>query len=293
MQSRVKGADETMSRSQRIQVISQIARMPNAFDELEARLADLSRADLSAELLYCGIIPESFQHDSAEEKLWAKYCDILLSKVLNHLNVKATVIRARGDSADVLGTTDDYTIVGDAKAFRMSRTAKNQKDFKVSALDDWRRGNTFACLIAPLYQFPRTASQIYAQSEAKNVILLSYIHLKFLMDYPPQKSLAPLWKAAGSLTVSKDARIYWEKIDDTIISLVGERGERLKLHKRLEIERTMEIGYESVTYWQAVIEGYYALSREDAIARLIKAEKVDQKIQVIQKMMADVSADYE
>jgi hypothetical protein len=38
----------------------------------------------------------------------------------------------RADSADVEGATKDYTIVGDAKAFRLSRTAKNQKDFKVT-----------------------------------------------------------------------------------------------------------------------------------------------------------------
>jgi type II restriction enzyme len=67
--------------------------------------------------------------------LWAKYCDILLSKTWNYLGIQSQVIRARGNAADVMGTTPEYTIVGDAKAFRLSRTAKNQKDFKVSALD--------------------------------------------------------------------------------------------------------------------------------------------------------------
>ena len=33
-----------------------------------------------------------------------------------------------------------YSLVADAKAFRLSRTAKNQKDFKVQAMDGlaWR-----------------------------------------------------------------------------------------------------------------------------------------------------------
>jgi len=158
-----------MNRQTIIELIQQIAQDSDAFDQLESQIQGISRKTLSNLLLNCGIIPERFSHDSSEEKLWAKYCDILLSQTLNHLNVQAQVIRARGDSADVLGTTEDYTIVGDAKAFRLSRTAKNQKDFKVSALDDWRRSNTFACLIAPLYQYPTRQSQIYTQAEEKNV----------------------------------------------------------------------------------------------------------------------------
>jgi type II restriction enzyme len=74
-------------------------------------------------LLFCGIIPEQFSHDSTEEKLWAKFCDILFSHVLNMLGIETQVIRSRGDSADILGKTNDYSIVGDAKAFRLSRRA--------------------------------------------------------------------------------------------------------------------------------------------------------------------------
>src|SRR5207248_6019705 len=130
--------------------VNELAKTSNAFDELEKRIVKFTRKQLVEALLECGAIPEAFEHDSSQEKLWAKYCDILLALGLRELELNASVIRARGNSADVLATASEYTLVGDAKAFRLSRTAKNQKDFKVSALDDWRRENTYACLVGPL-----------------------------------------------------------------------------------------------------------------------------------------------
>ena len=89
-----------------------------------------------------GNIPERFDHDSTEEKLFAKYCDALLARSWRELGMAAKLIEERTDAADVAAASDSYTIVGDAKAFRLSRTAKNQKDFKVEALDKWRKGPT-------------------------------------------------------------------------------------------------------------------------------------------------------
>ncbi len=118
-----------MIRKDVINLILEISGQQDAFDILEYTFAEISREALSVSLLECGIIPERFDHDSSEEKLWAKYCDILLAHTWTHLAIPAEVLRARGDSADVFGRTSAYTVVGDAKAFRLSRTAKNQKDF--------------------------------------------------------------------------------------------------------------------------------------------------------------------
>ena len=80
----------------------------------------------------CGTIPETYIHDSSEEKLYSKYTDILLGSIFNVMGFQSTVLSQRSDAADVECTTIDlnYSFVADAKAFRMSRTAKNQKDFK-------------------------------------------------------------------------------------------------------------------------------------------------------------------
>lgn len=272
-----------MERNHLIRLIQQIARTPNAFDVLESALDSLSLDALTTHLLECGVIPEVFKHDSSEEKLWAKYCDILLAKAFNHLGIRAKVLRTRGDSADVFGETNEYTIVGDAKAFRLSRTAKNQKDFKVSALDAWRRADTFACLVSPLYQYPSKNSQIYLQAVQRNVVLLSYVHLCFLIFHPPNSSLASVWNLPGSLSPSSSAHSYWQSLESSILQLNHASAEQLEEIKKLEVERTRKIGIECIDYWESVIRGYQSLSQQEAVRKLIEAEKIEEKIRTIKR----------
>ncbi len=155
---------------------------------------------LAENIIECGILPEAFDHDSSEEKLWAKYSDIILAKALSFLEISAEVLRTRGNSADVFGKNQNYSVVGDAKTFRLSRTAKNQKDFKIKALDDWRKANNYAVLAAPLTQYPQRKSQIYEQAIEKNVTLISYTHLSFLLNFFQKKQdLKPLWETGNRL----------------------------------------------------------------------------------------------
>jgi hypothetical protein len=57
-----------MKRQEAIEGIRSYAGLSNAFDMLEARLEDISNEALSDSLLSCGIIPETYTHDSSEEK---------------------------------------------------------------------------------------------------------------------------------------------------------------------------------------------------------------------------------
>ena len=272
-----------MVRMDVIDLILKIAGSENAFDILEEKFSEITKDELSSSLLECGIIPELLEHDSSEEKLWAKYCDILLAQTWTHLSIPAEVLRARGDSADVFGRTHNYSIVGDAKAFRLSRTAKNQKDFKVQALNDWHKSNTYACLVSPLYQYPRRRSQIYEQAIERNVTLLSYTHLKFLLDCTDGQNLDPLWCIGNELLKSKNAQEYWEAIDETTRQIAGESGEALSSYKQQTIDKIKQLGEEGIGYWETRIATYKKLSQEEAVARLIKAEKVEAKISTIQK----------
>jgi len=274
-----------LERQEVIAFILANASQPQVFDALENHLIGISQSVVSESLLTCGIIPEVFKHDSTQEKLWAKYCDILMALAFRYLGMDAEVIRTRGDSADVRAKTATYTIVGDGKAFRLSRTAKNQKDFKVSALDDWRKGDTYACLLAPLYQYPVKKSQVYLQAAQKQVTLLSYIHLKFLLDFPSQQSLIALWQAPSKLSPSQEALLYWEHIDQAILTITQKAGEVLRVYKQLEIEAMRHIGSEGIQYWQTVKQSYQQLTRDEAIQQLIKAEKVDEKIAFIEKLI--------
>ena len=272
-----------------IELIFKIAKEKDAFDTLENYLSTLSRQDLSENLIDCGILPEMFAHDSSEEKLWAKFSDILLAKSLSFLGIESEVLGARGNSADVFGKAQNYTIVGDAKTFRLSRTAKNQKDFKVNALDTWRKGDNYALLLAPLAQFPNTKSQIYSQSIEKNVTLVSYTHFHFLLDFHTNQDLQSLWETGNNLSeiIEKsdwqNSSIYWNAIDKKICEIVGQNLDILAKYKQIEVGKTKEIGNEGIAYWKNKIAEFQHLSKEEAIRLLIKSEKIEAKIKTIEK----------
>ena len=165
-----------------------------AFELLEDKYGKLPKDVLARELIQVGIMPEVFDHDSSEEKLWSKFSDIILAQSLTFLGLPSEVLRTRGNSADVYSKSKTYTLVSDAKCFRLSRTAKNQKDFKIKALDDWRRQDTYALLVSPLLQYPVDRSQIYPQAFSQNVTLLSYFHLQFLIENDVKGGLEDLWR---------------------------------------------------------------------------------------------------
>jgi len=276
-------------RNKIIQHIFDIADKPNAFDILEKEVGRYSKKDLLNTIIQVGILPECFGHDTSEEKIWSKYSDILLAQCLNNLGIKAKVLGTRGSSADVIGQTENYSLVADAKTFRLSRTAKNQKDFKVSALDSWRGDNNFSMLVAPLFQYPKITSQIYKQAVSRNVTLYSYTHLKFVIAFNPKADLKAIFNIGNTLkkelsgNEQSKAIKYWGKIDETTLEITGADAIKLEKHKQETIKITQDLGSEGVSYWNSRIEEIKKLPREKAIEELIKAKKIDRKIKVIKK----------
>lgn len=149
--------------------IDEIQRLSGNFGADTTRLTSELTSDVIAKgsgclrdhLRLCGAIPEKYPHDSSEEKLYSKYTDILLSLAFSTIGVRSLVLTERSDAADVECWADDYEFVADAKAFRLSRTAKNQKDFKVQAMHTWKQHRHHAMVVCPLYQLPARSSQIY------------------------------------------------------------------------------------------------------------------------------------
>jgi len=132
----------------------------NLEKELEAEIKLSGIDSLIDHLRLCGNIPESYGHDTSEEKLYSKYTDCLLSLAFTALGLKSLVLKERADAADVEAFAKEFSLVADAKAFRLSRTAKNQKDFKVQAMHGWKRGKPYAMIVCPIYQLPNSSSQI-------------------------------------------------------------------------------------------------------------------------------------
>ena len=275
-------------RNKIVELIFKVAKEKDAFDNLEKYLLNISQKKLGENIIECGILPEMFSQNGSEEKVWAKFSDIILAHALSFLGIETSVLGARGNSADVFGKAEDYTIVGDAKTFRLSRTAKNQKDFKISALDTWRKNNNYALLVAPLMQYPTNKSQIYEQSIKRNVTLLSYTHLHFLLDFYDRNDLRELWETGKRLSHLDDSehekfQVYWNEIDRTVCQIVGQDEEKLKEYKVLEIEKTKQIGNEGISFWKNKIAEFGKLSKEEAIRLLIKSEKIEAKIKTIER----------
>jgi len=150
-------------------------------NQFKAESDACSMEDILGHLDCAGVIPESLEHDPTEEKLYAKHCDALPTLGLTKLGLDVEMISERIEAADVWARGHNCQSVEDAKAFRMSRTTKNQKDFKIEALNQCRQGVDYACLVGPDYQYPSSNSQIYSQIIRYNVPLLSYAHLGFLV----------------------------------------------------------------------------------------------------------------
>ncbi|MDD5129727.1 MAG: HindIII family type II restriction endonuclease [Candidatus Omnitrophica bacterium] len=235
-----------------------------------------------------GIIPECFDHDSTEEKLFAKYCDSLLARGLREIGLNAYTIPERSDAADVQGKGSNYTIVGDAKAFRLSRTAKNQKDFKVEALDKWRNGSDFAVLVSPLYQYPNTNSQIYSQAIRYNVTLLSYTHLAFLIrnrNNIKNGSLRGLWEIGKKLSIGKSAKSYWGLIDAKMLEITGKDKKDWDSAIETEYKCLVQRAKDEIKYWEDEKAKILKLSHDAAIQELIKARKITEKVGVIKQFI--------
>lgn len=267
----------------------------NSFELVENKYKSINKETLTKELIQVGIMPEVFEHDSSEEKLWSKFSDIILSKSLDLLGLHSEVLRTRGNSADVYSKGENYTLVSDAKCFRLSRTAKNQKDFKVKSLDDWRREDTYALLVSPLSQYPADKSQIYPQAFSQNVTLLSYVHLQFLIEKGIKGDLESLWKLPEYISKNykiedqKRGQTYWHAIDSVICEITKQPIEVLKEYKEQEIAKTKEVGEEGINYWKTKIAEFGKLTREQAVKLLIKAQKIEQKIETIRKAIEKVA----
>jgi type II restriction enzyme len=78
--------------------------------------------------------------DSTHEKLYAKMSDCVVAHLFTKLGFETKVLIERADCADVVARNlfHNYSFAADSKVFRLSRTAKNQKDFKVNSMKEWK-----------------------------------------------------------------------------------------------------------------------------------------------------------
>ena len=259
--------------------------------ELRAEIAKDGGEALLDHLRLCGAMPEQYGHDSSEEKLYSKYTDGVISESLSAIGLRSAVIAARADAADVQARGGGYSLVADAKAFRLSRTAKNQKDFKVQAMDGWRNGLDYAVVVCPIYQLPSRTSQIYQQAIARNVCILSYSHLAALVSLATRRGEATATKALGTvlksvslLHPSKNAADYWTGINGALVASLNADIDLWTAEKTGSLEALGVAKDESLTYLRTARDRLLGLSHKQALEELIRFAGLDSRIAQVERI---------
>lgn len=286
------------ARKRRKYWVEEIVKLSGNFGQDSARLATelaeevaSERGALTDHLRLCGAIPEGYGHDSSEEKLYSKYTDVVISDAFRAMGLRSIVLTERADVADVEGFGKEFSFVADAKAFRMSRTAKNQKDFKVQAMDGWKHGKPFAVVVPPLYQLPASSSQIYMQAGQRNVAILSYSHLAVLVETAlragpdvAEAALLGVFRAVEAMNPSKDAAGYWQIVNRTLLD-ADECCPSLWATEKLATEQALGVAKaEALEYLAAERERIVRLSHDEAIAQLLSMSKIDNRTAVVEHL---------
>jgi len=276
-----------------IKVESEKRTFVQSSEMLQNIVFDLKKEDIIPITTEIGSIPEDIGHDSSEEKLYAKVSDIVLAKCFQELGLKAYVNKERANCADVLVKSQyhNYTLVADAKSFRLSRTAKNQKDFKVKSMADWKGGHDYSVLVCPYYQYPKSKSQIYGQALDDNITLFSWEYLSILLEYNICENeivnISDFWNVStiiSNKTINSSKNNCFLDEQNKIIRLylkseIAEFENYFKKYKLKIITR----GETEIKYWENKIQEINLYTREKAIEELLISLKLNEKISSIKK----------
>lgn len=279
--------------------IEEISRLSGDFgvdaDRVEQEISgEIERdgvAPLIGHLRLCGAIPEGYGHDSTEEKLYSKYTDVVIHEAYTAIGFTSLVLKERSDVADVECVGGDYSFVADAKAFRLSRTAKNQKDFKVQAMDNWKHGRPFAMVVCPVYQLPSRTSQIYQQASARSVCISTYTHLAVLVRYAESVGrsdaialLHDIFRTVEAMNPSKDAGAYWQVLNRVFLNANDSVATIWREEKMASLESIKIAREEALTFLSTERERIMRLTREEAITEVLKWRKIENRIRAVKSV---------
>jgi type II restriction enzyme len=262
-------------------------------DLIQNIIFSLDKRDLIPIITEIGAVPEDIGHDSSEEKLYAKVSDIVLAKCFQELGLKSSVNKERANCADVVAKSQfhNYSLIGDAKSFRLSRTAKNAKDFKVTSMAEWKGNSDFAVLVCPYYQYPKSRSQIYGQALNSDVILFSWEYFSILLENniteTDKINISNLWDISSSLSKKT-------KIADKNNCFLNNQDEIIRLYLKLDEKQfkycfnkyktnIIVRGEAEIKYWEDKANEIKLYTRERAIKELLLSLKLNEKISSIKK----------
>ena len=270
------------------------------FDEISKKLEDIIfNTNNFLDVIYnIGIIPESIGHDTTEEKAFSKLSDIVLARAFREIGLNSDVLKTRGNSADIYAESKiyKYSLAADAKSFRMSRTAKNQKDFKIDALSKWKKNEDYSILCSPYFQYPSKKSQIYKQSLEKNVCLLSWEHLIFLIENKIKENksvnFANIWNFGNlyseKISLKDSENNFFDNFNEKFCNTISINNNKFTntLINQINIIKNRSI--KEKLYLENEINIIKSYTREQAISELIKSQKLEDRIKHIDDFIKKV-----
>lgn len=267
-------------------------------DQIQNIIFGLNKKVLIPIITEIGSIPEDIEHDSSEEKLYSKVSDIVLAKCFQELGLQSSVNKERANCADVVARScfHNYSLIGDAKSFRLSRTAKNQKDFKVKSMADWKGDHDYSVLVCPYYQYPKSKSQIYGQALNDNITLFSWEYLSILLENDIVEketiNLANLWNMSHILSVnipiSDKNNCFLIDQDEMIRLYLNVTETQFKNYFSRYKGNIISRGETEIKYWEDKIQKINRYTREQAIEELITSLKLHEKISSIKKYISSL-----
>ncbi|AOZ66339.1 TPA: HindIII family type II restriction endonuclease [Haemophilus influenzae] len=271
-----------------------------ATNSLISFIYKLNRNEVIELVRSIGILPEAIKPSSTQEKLFSKAGDIVLAKAFQLLNLNSKPLEQRGNAGDVIALSKEfnYGLVADAKSFRLSRTAKNQKDFKVKALSEWREDKDYAVLTAPFFQYPTTKSQIFKQSLDENVLLFSWEHLAILLQLDLEEtnifSFEQLWnflkKQSKKTSVSDAENNFMRDFNKYFMDLFKIDKDTLNQLLQKEINFIEERSLIEKEYWKKQINIIKNFTREETIEALLKDINMSSKIETIDSFIKGIKS---
>lgn len=150
----------------------------------------------------------------------------------------------------------------------MSRTAKNQKDFKINSLSKWKEDCEFSILCSPYFQYPKKTSQI---------------NFEFIWNfgkYNSNKVLVANGKECFLNNFNKYLTDSINKDEKEFLNVL--KNQKTKIEKRCNNE---------ILYLKNEIALINNYSKKEAIRELIKSKKLEEKIKHISDFVKGLNYD--
>lgn len=248
----------------------------------------------------CGVVPECFPRGSGEERLYGKYSDAVIHEAFKALGLDSRTQNRPGDAPGVECACDQFSFVAESVAFRMSRVARNQKDFDLRAIHRWKQGRPFGMLVAPINQLPFRFGQIYRDAALLAVLVCSYSHLAVLVRYAQQagsaKAIALLHEAfrvVRGIPPAKNAEPYWQALNRTFLA-ADARMPSLWREEKAVLEESISLGQaEALRFLDEERQGIEDLPRQEAIEELLHWRKLNSRVQAVQQVRNNGLVDHD